>query len=202
MKKIILAISLFTTLKSYSQEDYTIQLGDTSFSAALDKSYNISVNGKLIEIKISQKDTLTFVDELYTFKYLKGFKVSKSKIDEGISQLVLLSAEGTGLIIQQYENLNPTNLIEFMLTELTKESISYGFESKRSTHELTLKNGKKTTVTKAVLTYKDEINTYEIAALGNKDSGIIITTMKMDNTENSQGQKLINLMWQSLLPTW
>jgi hypothetical protein len=147
---------------------------------------------------ITSKDTLTYNNGFYSFLYPKGFSVLNSKIDIGIDQTSILTAEGTGIVIQKYESVNPTSLNEMMLTEMTNESISYGFESKRSIYKRKLKSGQEIEVTKAVLRYKEEVNIYEVASIGKKDAGLIIVTIKMDEDDNTQGQKVIDLMWQSL----
>ena len=202
MKTVFLVMAILSALKASCQEDYIIHVNDTSIHVSLDKQYNLVVKGQKIDFLITQKDTLTYNDNLYSFQYLKGFKVSNSKLDAGIEQISILTAEGSGLIIQRYETINPTSLNEMMLTELTKESISYGYQSTRSTYKRVLNSGHEMEVTKAVLRYKDEVNIYEVASIGQKDAGIIIVTMRMDENENTQGQKLIDLMWGSIKPKW
>jgi len=202
MKIILIAIAFLSSMEAKCQEDYIIHFNDTSILVALDKQYSLMVNGKQLDFKVAQKDTLTYTDNLYSFQYLKGFKVSTSKLDVGIEQLSLLTAEGSGLLIQRYESINPTSLNELMLSELTKESISYGYESKRTSYKKVLKSGHEIEITKAVLRYKDEVNIYEIASIGKKDAGIMIVTIRMDENDNSQGQNLIDLMWKSIKPKW
>jgi hypothetical protein len=165
---------------------------------ALDTSYTIDVNGTKLKFRITSKDTLTYTNSFYSFLYPKAFKVSNSNIDIGIDQTSILTAEGSGILIQKYESINPTSLNEFILKEMTKESISYGFKSTRSTYKRKLKSGQEIEVTKAVLRYKDDVNIYEVASIGKKDAGLIVVTMKMDEDVNSQGQRVIDLMWQSL----
>jgi hypothetical protein len=94
--------------------------------------------------------------------------------------------------------MNPTMLNELMLNEVTKESVNYGFELIREDYERVLASGLKIKVDRAVLTYNDEINIYEIASVGKKDSGLLIITMEMDDSENSLGKKLISLIWDTL----
>ena len=83
-------------------------------------------------------------------------------------------------------------------TEVTKESVNYGFDLQREDYQRTLANGEVLNVQRAVLTYKDEINIYEIATLGAKDSGILVMTMAMDDNQFSQGRKIIELFWSTL----
>lgn len=198
MKSTLLIIAFFCSFTGYCQEDYILTINDSLLNVSLDKQYKFVVNGQTVNFSISSKDTLLFTDPFFRFSYPKDFKISKSKIDESIEQITMLSAEGTGIIIQKYGSLNPTSLNEMMLNELTKESVSYGFESKRSTSKKKLLSGQEVVVTKDVLRYKDEINIYEIVSYGKKDEGIIVVTLRMDDDKNTQGEKLIDLMWKTL----
>ena len=198
MKTLLFFLSLGLFLEVKAQEDYTIKLNDKTYQIALDKPYQLDVNGKKVTITLKENDTLVYRDTLFDFKYLKGFKVSKIKIDEGIEQITILTAEGSGFLIQRYGNFNPTPLNEMMLTEVTKESIGYGYEAKKSNFKKTLRSGQVIDITKAVLTYKDEVNLYEVASLGKKDEGILIITMMMDENNSEQGRKIIDLLWRTL----
>jgi hypothetical protein len=199
MKKTFFCISLLYTLPALAQEDFLLQINDTVLSVQLDKPYQVNVKGNMVRFKVSSRDTLTYDSKLYNFLYPKAFRVSHTNVDAGIEQISLLSAEGSGILIQQYESLNPTALNELMLTEMTKESISYGFVSTRTTYKRKLKSGQEVVVTRAELRYKDDVNIYEITSIGKKDAGMIVVTMKMDDEKNTEGQKVIDLMWHSLM---
>jgi len=199
MKYRILFILFFSFSDAIGQEDYTISINDTSLKISLDKRYELTVNGKKLVFLVSSNDTLAYDDNLISFRYPKGFNVSKAKLDEGIEQIMIISAEGSGIIVQKYSTLDPSKLNEMMLSEVTKESINYGYALKREDYQKTFKTGQKINVNKAVLKYKDEINIYEVASIGKKDEGVLIMTMKMDDDKNSPGQKLIDLMWKTLV---
>lgn len=198
MKKRILLIAFLMSIAVQSQEDYTIQINDKILDVKLDKQYEISVNNKKINFTIAAKDTLLYKDNNFSFNYPKEFKVSKMNIDLGIDQYVLMTAEGSGIIIQKYSNMNPTMMNEIMLNEVTKESVNYGFVLKREDYERKLESGDTIKIDKAVLTYKDETNIYEITSMGKKDEGILVMTMIMGQTLDNQGEGMIDLMWQTL----
>ena len=198
MRKILVTVAIFCSLKGFSQEDFVIRVNDTVINVALDKSYNVNIKGTKLNFIVSSKDTLTYTSSFYSFLYPKAFRVSSSKIETGIEQISIMTAEGSGMIIQKYENFNPTTLNEMMLAEMTKESISYGFVSKRSHYKKKLKSGQEIEVTKSELRYKDDVNIYEVASIGMKDAGLIIITIRMNEVNNTEGQKVIDLMWNSL----
>jgi len=198
MKNIILILILSLTNLIYSQEDYKIEINGKIFEIELDKDYELNIEDNLFKISVKQKDTLLYSDEYFNFKFLKEYKVARTVIDEGIEQLMLMTAEGSGFIVQKYSTINPTMLNELMINEVTKESVNYGFELIREDYERVLTSGLKIKVDRAVLTYKDETNIYEVASVGKKDSGLLIMTMEMNDSENSLGKKLISQIWNTL----
>lgn len=198
MKNITLIIFLLLTNLIYSQENYKIEINGKLFEIKLDKDYELNVDDNLLKINVKQKDTLLYSDKSFNFKFPKEYKVAKTVLGEGIEQLMLMNAEGSGVIIQKYSTINPTMLNELMINEITKESVSYGYKLIREDYERVLTSGLKIKVDKAVLTYNDEINIYEVASVGKKDSGMMVITMTMDDSKNSSGKKLIRLIWDTL----
>lgn len=181
-----------------AQQDYSLTIDGQTIQMGLDKPGQITIGGKAYPVVLKQKDTLTYANKLYTFSYLKDFKVNKKELGNDIDQVMLMTAEGSGVLIQQYQTMSPTALNELMLSELTKESISYGYEMVRKDYDRTLASGQKVRVCRAELTYKDDKNIYEIATYGGKDEGVLIMSMVMDEEMGSQGRTIIDLMWNSL----
>ena len=198
MRLALISLLLFTGIKAFSKDDFKIQLNDTTLEISLDNLYNIQLDEKKIKLKAVSKDTLVYEDDLFSFNYTKGYKISKMTIGEGIEQIMLMTAEGSGLLIQKYSKFNPTMLNEMMISQVTEESLNYGFKLKRSDYTRKLKSGQNLDVDKAILTYKDETNIYEVASIGKKDEGILIMTMITENNMSPQALKIINLMWNSI----
>jgi hypothetical protein len=190
---------ILISVKTFSQNDYKIQINDTTLEISLNKEYNITLDEKVIQFKIVAKDTLIYEDDLFSFKYSKDYKISQVIIEEGIEQIMLMTAEGSGILIQKYSTLNPTMLNEIMISEVTKESLNYGFKMKRDDYTRQLESGQKLNIDKAILTYKNETNIYEVATIGKKDEGILIMTMIMDEKMSTQGRKIIEMLWNSLI---
>ena len=198
MKYTILLILLFSCFQLSAQEDYTIYINGTELKVALDKNYETVINGKKVSFSIKANDTLTYVDDVLSFKYPKGLTASKTQLDGGIEQIAILNASGSGIIIQKYASLDPSPIKEFILNEMTKESIGYGYASKKTEYKRTLASGSSIDILKATLSYKDETNVYEIASLGKKDEGILVMTLNMNDGEDTVGQGLIDLMWKTI----
>ncbi|WP_296313406.1 hypothetical protein [Winogradskyella sp. UBA3174] len=193
-------ISLFYVLNLSAQKDYIITIDGESYEMELDGSRKIKVKGKSVEIELKKKDTLVLDEDFFQLKYTKKHKVSRVVVEEGIEQLMLITAGGSGIIVQKYDSFNPSMLQEMMLNEVTKESVSYGYTMKREDYEKTLISGEIIKILKAVLEYKGEREIYEIAAHGIKDEGLLIMTMNVNVNLDVEdgGRDLIKLMWNSL----
>lgn len=198
MKNLLFVASFLIALESFSQNDFIITIGNQSHEIALDENNEFDINGKKVNISVKEKDTLIYNDDFYNFKYTKKYSISKTVLEEGIEQIMLMTASGSGVLIQKYEAFDPTMLQEMMLNEVTKESVSYGYTMERQDYEKTLNSGQKLQVLKAALEYKGELETYEISAYGGKDEGILIMTMNMNDEIDPEGSTMINLMWDSL----
>lgn len=198
MKIIVTLTCLIFSIHLLAQQDYVIEIEGQELEISLDQEYQVVVNKKKIAFTVRLKDTLTYTSALFTMNYLKDYKISSLNIEQGIEQIMLFTAEGSGLIIQSYAHMNPTLMNELMLNEVTKESVSYGYTMNRQDFTRTLKSGQTIQVTKATLTYKDNSSIYEVASIGNRDEGIIILTMLNNQDLSMQGRQIIDLMWNSL----
>lgn len=186
----------FLGTKAFAQ-DYQLRLNDTLINISLDKSYQVNVNGKPFNLFLTSKDSSEFKHEAFSFLYPKSYAPSKHMIDSTVEQFTILTAEGSGIVVQHYTTLNPKSLTEIMLQEITKESIGYGYKMKREEYDRKLASGQVVKVIKATLTYKDEIDIYEVAAFGKKDEGLVIVTINLAE-KGGPGEKIISLFWNSL----
>lgn len=199
MRLVLLTSFLLLSFGLFAQNDYRLQVNNKTIEISTDKEYKLEIEGQELSIRLFAKDTLVYKDDLISFQYPRDYKISQVELEEGIEQLVIMTASGSGILIQKYTSMNPTMLNDLMLAEITKESLSYGYSMTREDYSRVIKSGQTLQVDKAILTYKDETNIYEIASIGSKDEGILIMTMKMDNEFSHTGQKLIDLMWNSIV---
>ena len=191
-------IFLCFALIAQAQSDYLLEIDGQNMAIEANEEYQVEINGKMVRIKLSQKDTLDFQKELFHFKHSKDYKVSSIDIEYGVTQYMIMTAEGSGFLIQSYDAFNPSLMTAMFLSEITKESLDYGYQMEKEKYSRRLASGQEIEIEKATLTYKDEVNIYEVSAIGGKDNGIIILTMVMSEELNSQGRSIIDMMWDSL----
>ncbi len=145
-----------------------------------------------------QRTPLTYNAQLFSLQHLKGSNIMKTDIDNDVAQYAIFTAEGGGLMIQEYMSINPEMMKEFILHEITKENISYGYKLTREDYKRKLRSGEEIDVIRAILEYRGEISIYEVTAIGSKDRGILITTMIPDESIAALAKECIKLMWHSL----
>jgi hypothetical protein len=198
MKKTLTLLAYLIFGNLYAQEDYKLEINGKINPLELGKNYEFIIEGKKLNIKLTIKDTLQYNDGKLTFKYPQQFKLVSSKLEEGVSQMMVMNAEGSGVIIQKYSLMNPQFLNEMMLNEITKESLNYGYKMKRKEYKRKINSGQNLDFIKAELTYNDEYNKYEITSIGNKDEGYIIISIRMDNENKSEGEQLVESIMNSI----
>ncbi|WP_394747596.1 hypothetical protein [Spongiimicrobium salis] len=192
---------LFTTEVIMGQEkgNYILVINKDSLKVALDQDYAYTTpSGEEVSLKIVQPNILTYSDEMISFKYDKSNSVSNTAIEKGIAQCMILKSTGNGFIVQKYENMNPSSLTQFMLSEITKESISYGYTMEQKTFKKELQGGQQLEGVEAILTYKGEKEVYTVATYGHKDQGIIVITMLLSEDFVAADKPMIDLFLNSL----
>ncbi|MEO0506845.1 MAG: hypothetical protein AAF090_11890 [Bacteroidota bacterium] len=201
IKPYLLLLSLlFLLCQGIAQNDgnYIVVINSDSIPVDLNGSIEYKPKSKQpLTIKVIQPEILTYSDDMIAFKYDKALSVSNSVIEEGIEQCMIMKSTGNGFMIQKYSTLDPSSLTRLMLNEITKESINYGYEKTEKDFKKTLKSGQTIEGVEAVLTYKGERETYTVATYGEKDEGIILVTMLL-NEDYAEDKAFIDLFLETL----
>ncbi|MEO1438034.1 MAG: hypothetical protein AAFV80_21000 [Bacteroidota bacterium] len=150
-----------------------------------------------LDIQFFEKQTKVFEDRFFSFEYDKAYSVAKTKVEVGVEQVMIMTADGNGFLIQSYDGLDPSMLTNFMLSELTKESIKYGYEEVRTQDTKTLKTGERLNGMISNLTYNGEKEVYSVYGFGKKDQGVLIVTLQNDLSPEVS-KLLIESLWSSL----
>jgi len=200
MKKAFITIwALLIGYSAIAQEDgnYILILNNDSIQIDLgnDLSYKTS-SGNELKIKLIQPNILTYTDEMISFQYNKELSVSNTKLDVGIEQCMVMKSTGNGFMVQKYKTINPTMLTALMMSEITKQNISYGYKKTEKPFSLKLKSGQTIEGVQATLTYKGDEEIYTVATYGAKDEGILVVTMLL--TKEFNDKEFIDLFLNTL----
>ncbi|NJB70787.1 hypothetical protein GGR42_001249 [Saonia flava] len=204
MKKpffLFLSTLVLTFGKGFSQEsgNYLLIINNDTTKINLKQAFEYKAKkGELLTIIVDQPAIQTYSDEMISFQYDKAYGASKTKIDMGIEQIMVMSSDGNGFIVQKYSSMDPSGLINLMMSELIKESITYGYKKTEEPYTKELKSGQTIKGIKNTLEYKGEEIVYMVGAHGGKDEGVLIVTMLQDASYTQNGLPMINLFLDSL----
>lgn len=198
-------ICLLIPVESHAQTssgNYLLIINGDTINTAIDKPMQYKIaTGEELTILLTQPDMLTYSDDMLSFNYPKGSSVIASEIDEELYQIQLSLATGSGFLIQEYLTIDPSMVTRFMLNEITKESVSYGYDKTETAFSKKLRDGKTLSGIKARLEYRGEVETYLVAAYGGKDEGVLLMTMLMGD-DDEEAKEVIELLLNSLKLTF
>jgi hypothetical protein len=193
MKKTLalLLLAALSTQLSFAQEsNYILIINGDSISINLNKEYNHKLKKDNFTFKLIQPNNLVYANDVITFKYPNNLSVSETPVEEGIKQIMVMTATGCGAMVQTYDGFNPEGLVSLMMNEITKESISYGYTKNEEDIQFNAKSGELLKGIKTTLEYKGEKEIYTVTAYGEKDEGILVITIMQG--EDAQGEEMIN----------
>ncbi len=192
-KKLLFLIVLIASAFAQAQnkEHYILLIEGDSLKIDLNQDLNYKLkSGKTIDLKLVQPALLSYEDDYLSFLYPNMVTYSQTPVEDGLMQLMVMRATGNGLIIQEYDFLNPENLVDLMLNEITKESVSYGYSKTVNPVSLKFKSGETATGKEAVMGYNGETEVYSVLAYGKKDKGIII--LRIQTVANKEDELIFD----------
>jgi len=202
MKNLAFLLAIIGCQAIYSQNNanYILIVNGDSLKISLNSPFEYkTATGETLNMEVIQPGILSYSDKFVSFQYEKEHNISNAKIEEDIEQLMVMKSTGSGFMVQKYGSIDPSILTDFLLNEVTKESINYGYEKFEEPFLKTLKGGHVVEGTKATLTYKGETEIYVVAAYGAKDEGIIILTMLLNDEFTEPDSKMIDMFWDTLV---
>jgi hypothetical protein len=179
------------------QKNYIIEINGDTASLSLDETVSIKTrNGQVLNVKLKQKEVLTYADNMLTFQYPSNFTVTKKQFDD-IEQILCMSAGGNGLLIQKYKDVNPENIVDLMLDEMTEESKSAGYKETITNREKKLKSGRVIKGKESTLVLDDETNIYTAYPVKRAKGGFLVVFIIIDPTDTKEVNALESF-WKTL----
>lgn len=179
--------------------DFELTINGKKYDLDLDKEIPVELeDGTKMQVKLEQKEHLTFEGNGFRFEHHKSMLPTVSDLGDGVTQLLLATPTGTGIMIQTYEGLDPNSLVEVMINELTKEEVAVGYtltkeKTLRKVGDQVFRGANATTTSEA----EDEQWVYEVVALGDENGGMVIVTF-VEEDNRKVDAKVIERFWKTL----
>lgn len=197
MKKLLFAAGLlFATSVAWSQ-DYELTIDGTKTELSLDAPLEITLaDGTKVNVLLHQKEELTFSGQLFSFQHSSKQRPTKSTLGPGLDQTLFVSPMGTGIIIQEYQSLNPSGLVDLMTREVTKDEVKAGYEYQEEAVQRTV--GETQLTGKKVITTQGESQwEREVLVIGSGDRGVLVVTF-IEKGQFETERPILNHFWESL----
>jgi hypothetical protein len=178
-------------------KNYVLTIDGREVGIDLGDSLEVEAGGgQKVKIGLRRAEQITFRGAFLSFAHRGDLAVSTSKLDKDLTQHLLASGNGTVIIVQEYAGLDPTSLLELMLTTITQESIAAGGKMSKSgtTREA---GGRQIQGLKAEVVNGSDKMHVETYALGQSDKGVVIITQIADDYRDID-QALLDGFWKSL----
>lgn len=195
-RMIIVALSMATTFAIAG--DYTLTIDGRPYDVDLGKQTVVTLSdGQGIRVTLDKKAIATFKTSGFTFSYPSSLSPSRTDLGDGVHQTMIASPIGTTIMIQEYAGMDPTDLVDMILKELTKEEVHYGYEIAKSPARKTLSDGSILTGKLAVSNYKDTEYTRHVLSHSTRDAGIMVVT-QIEKAAPREDRELIDMFWKTL----
>lgn len=201
MKFLLASVPLLfsSILFAQKEKNYILEInGDTvSMSVGEPASFKAK-NGQTYKVNLKLKETLTYQDSMVFFQHPSSFTISTKEIQEGLSQVLCMSAGGNGFLVQEYSDVDPVEIVDLMLTELTQESKDAGYKETSTDVEQKLKSGRVLKGKQSKLVLDDETNIYAVYPVKWKTGGFLIVLLITDPTDTKE-MTAFDKFWKTLV---
>lgn len=153
-------------------------------------------NGQTMKVTLKRADQVTFRGGMLSFTHRGDLTVSSTSLDKDITQHLLASANGTVVIVQEYTSLDPTSLLELMLTTITDEPVAAGAKLTKTETSREVA-GRQIKGLKAELVSGSDKTHVEAYTLGGSGKGVVIITQLADDYRDID-QAILDGFWSSL----
>ena len=169
---------------------YDVELGPKQRDITL-------MDGRNLKIGLDKKAIGSFKSDSFIFDYPSRLSPSRTDLGGGIHQTIVTSPRGTLVIIQEYSEIDPTGLVDTMMTELNEEELGFGY--KITIRPATKKLADGTTLTGKVAVSAFEETEYTRYVLTHKigNHGVIVIT-QYEKENPPEELEMLDVFWRSL----
>lgn len=178
-------------------KSYVLSIDGQEVGIDLGESVEVTgTGGQKIKVSLKRAEQVTFRGAMLGFSHRGDLAVSSTTLDKDITQHLLASANGTVIIIQEYTGLDPTSLLDLMLTTITEESVAAGGKLTKAATEREV-SGRKIKGLKAEVVSGSDKTHVEAYTLGSAGKGLVIITQLSDDYRDVD-QGLLDMFWKTL----
>lgn len=178
--------------------NYQLIIDGTAYEVDAGAEQAISLpDGRQLKVRLDVKDVLTFRGDSFSFEHPGSVTPQRKPLSDGVTQTIMVTANGATVIVQDYSSIDPSMLVDLMMSELLKEETDYGYKIATAVTTKRLADGRTMTGKTAVSSYKTTEYTRTVHALKGRDSGLLVVSIA-EKSNPPEDFALIDLFWRTL----
>ncbi len=178
--------------------DYVLTIDGVDYPFALGTETKIKLkSGAEVPVTLKKNAFGKFATGDLSFEFPGQFSVASSKIDDDITQHIVVTATGTLMLVQNYKGGIPSGLLDVMFDEMVEEPKAMGLDIERT--DITRKIADQAELEGVRAHYKgggDDV-TIDIVLAEAGDDGFMILTMYDELSEPNE-KPIIERFWGSV----
>jgi hypothetical protein len=181
-----------------SSPDYVLTLEGVEHELTLDQDGTIKLkSGAEIPVKLSKRPFSRFKTGKLSFEYSGKYSVASTPVDDNTTQHIVVTALGTVILVQNYQNALPGGLLDIMFDKMVEEPKAMGLAIEKTELNRTIANSGVLKGVRAYYKGGDDDVTIDIAVTESGSGGFLVLTMNDKYTAPEETQ-MIEKFWQSL----
>jgi hypothetical protein len=177
---------------------YVLDIGGKQTELDLDQDTAVTLpDGRSVTARLTRKAEQTFRDRGLSFDHPASVQPSGTDVDKRVRQIMMVSANGNGVLVQRYDGLDPTALVDLMVGEMTDEEVAAGYQRKISPASRTLSDGTELKGKLARTESAGESWDRYILAKGDSKGGYLVISMMEDDREAAD-VAMLQKFWKTL----
>jgi hypothetical protein len=182
-----------------AEGDYTLTINGQAQDLELGKDKVVTLpDGAIITLKVERKEFVTYSRTGFSFEHPGSLAVASRELDRGLWQHFLASPEGTLVMIQTYDDVDTTTLVDLMMGKMTDDDVAAGAAREISADTRTLSNGAVISGKSATLKKPGDDVLVEVLAKKQGAGGAIVMTRIDHASDSALDAAMIERFWATL----
>jgi hypothetical protein len=187
------------SIPAWADGNYKLTINGTTIELDLDSEQNLTLpNGPQLKLKLERKATNIFTAKGVSFEHPGSLNVATSEISKNITQHLMASALGSLIIVQNYVDIDASQLVELMTGKMTENDVAGGATIDTKPFTRTLADGRLVKGTRSTLKSVGSEAIVEVLAIKQGQGGRMMITRIDPGIAPDEGA-IIERFWQTLV---
>jgi hypothetical protein len=187
------------SIPAWADGNYKLTVNGTTIELDLDSEQNLTLpNGPQLTLKLERKATNIFTAKGVSFEHPGSLNVATSEISKNITQHLMASALGSLIIVQNYVDIDASQLVELMTGKMTENDVAGGATIDTKPFTRTLADGRLVKGTRSTFKSVGSESIVEVLAIKQGQGGRMMITRIDPGIAPDEGA-IIERFWQTLV---